>query len=452
MIKKCILVVDDEKLIRWSLENKLSSLGYSVTTAEDATTAMARLKEQIPDLVLLDIKLPDGSGMDILEFIRSVTSDVPVILITAEGTVESAVRAMKLGAYDYLMKPFNLDELQVLVERALEQADLRKSLDFYEADKAAQTSRDRLIGSAPAYLEVLEMVRKVATSPVATVLVLGESGTGKNLIARRIHQLSDRASKPFVTIECTTISEHLLESELFGHEKGAFTDASATKKGLFELANGGTVFVDEIGDMPLNMQPKLLRAIEEKRFKRVGGVVDFDVDVRVVAATNMDLEEAIAQKAFRRDLFYRLNVVPVSMPPLRDRTGDAVLLAEFFMAEFSRQFGKEFSRISDEAKRLLSEYNWPGNVRELRNSIERVVLLESGSTIEAEHLVLKQKPAEPGTLENARGTGLTMDEMESELINQALSSTNGNQTQAAKILGITRDVLRYRMKKHGITS
>jgi transcriptional regulator with PAS, ATPase and Fis domain len=351
------------------------------------------------------------------------------------------------------MKPFNLDELQVLVQRALDQSDMRKSLDFYEANEASQTSRDHLIGEAPSFIEVMEMVQKVAASPVATVLVLGESGTGKNLVARAIHRQSPRSENPFVTIECTTIPENLLESELFGHEKGAFTDASATKKGLFELANGGTIFVDEIGDMPLNMQPKLLRAIEEKRFKRVGGVVDFRVDVRVVAATNMDLEQAIEERAFRRDLYYRLNVVPVTLPPLRDRAGDAILLAEFYMAEFSRQFGKEFSSISDEAKNLLEAYPWPGNVRELRNVIERVVLLGSGTTIEAEHLILKSSAkGRSSSVDEMQRAGLTLDEMETELIRQALSAAGGNQTKAAKALGVSRDVLRYRMRKYSISN
>ena len=445
-MKKNVLVVDDEKLIRWSLENKLSSWGYSVEVAEDAKEAYAKLEKHLPDLVLLDIKLPDGSGIDILQRIRDVSTDVAVIMITAEGTVETAVQAMKLGAYDYISKPFNLSEMQVVIERALEKSEMKRSLDYYKADKIAGMTRKKLIGTSQSFTEVLELVQKVAFSPVATVLVLGESGTGKTMIAKAIHNQSDRTDKPYVTIECTTIPENLLESELFGHEKGAFTDAHSTTKGLFELAGEGTVFIDEIGDLPLAMQAKLLRVIEEKRFKRVGGIVDFDADIRIIAATNMDLEKAVENKRFRRDLYYRLNVVPIHLPPLREREEDIVLLAEFFMREFNRQFNKNFTAISPEAKQLLLEYPWPGNVRELRNAIERAVLLESEDEIETEHLWLRtglvEKPEQQGTIETSFGNDLTMDEMEAEMIRRALKTADGNQTRAAQILGVTRDVLR----------
>ncbi len=455
-MKKSVLVVDDEKLIRWSLKNKLSSWGYSVEVAEDAKEAYARLEKHLPNLVLLDIKLPDESGIDVLQRIRDISADVAVIMITAEGTVETAVQAMKLGAYDYISKPFNLSEMQMVVERALEKSEMKRSLDYYKADKIAGMARKKLIGTSRSFTEVLELIQKVAVSPVATVLLLGESGTGKNVIARAIHNQSERADKPYVTIECTTIPENLLESELFGHEKGAFTDAYSSKKGLFELAGAGTVFIDEIGDLPLAMQAKLLRVIEEKRFKRVGGIVDFDADVRIIAATNMDLETAVQNKRFRRDLYYRLNVVPIGLPPLRERGEDVILLAEFFMREFNQQFNKSFTAINPGAKKLLLEYPWPGNIRELRNALERAVLLESGEEILAEHLWLKtglvEKAEQRETIETSFGNDLTMDEMEAEMIRRALKVADGNQTRAAQILGVTRDVLRYRMKKHSISS
>jgi DNA-binding NtrC family response regulator len=451
---KNVLVVDDEKLIRWSLGSKLTSWGYSVVTAEDVKSAGERLDERLPDLVLLDIKLPDGSGIDVLQRIRDTSADIAVIMITAEGTVETAVQAMKLGAYDYISKPFNLSEMQVIIEKALEKTELRKKLDFYEADIKAVFARERMIGNSQRFAEVLTLIEKVAVSPVGTVLVLGESGTGKNLAAKAIHAQSDRADQPYVTIECTTIPENLLESELFGHEKGAYTDAHTAKKGLFELANGGTVFIDEIGDLPLAMQAKLLRIIEERKFKRLGGLVDIDAEVRVIAATNMDLGKAVEAKQFRKDLYYRLNIVPVYLPPLRERDQDAVILAEHFMREFNRQFGKGFDTLSPEARELLLRYSWPGNVRELRNAIERAVLLESGDTIEEEHLWLKESLAPessqgPAFMTPANGS-LTMDQMEAEMINRALETAGGNQTQAARALGVTRDVLRYRMKKYGI--
>lgn len=448
-IKKRILVVDDEKLIRWSLQNKLSSWGYTAETAENAAEAYSCLKKKQPDLVLLDIKLPDGNGMEILEKIRSIYDDTAVIMITAEATIETAVKAMKLGAYDYITKPFNLEEMHVLIKKALEKSEMKKSLEFYETHQRSSLTREPIIGESKSFREVMELVGKVSSSPVATVLLLGESGTGKNVLARAIHCKSERADKPFVTIECAAIPENLLESELFGYEKGAFTDARSTKKGLFELANNGTIFIDEIGDLPLLMQAKLLHAIEEKRFKRVGGVIDYEVDVRIIAATNLDLEMAVQQKQFRRDLYFRLNVVPICLPPLRERDNDIILLANHFMESFNRQFNKSFSRITSNARKQLLEHTWPGNVRELRNIFERAILLEQGEELKSKYLALK--PAR--RLEVATGvfrldSDKTMDEMETEMIAAAMSKAGGNQTKAAKALGITRDVLRYRIKKY----
>jgi len=451
-MKRRVLVVDDEKLIRWSLEEKLTSWGYNVNTAADAESAYRALDKRLPDLVLLDIKLPDASGIDILAKIREKSQDVAVIMITAEATVESAVQAMKLGAYDYISKPFNLEEMQILIEKSLEKKEMGRTLDYYEAERQAGRSREKLIGESPRFTEVHQLISKVAKSPVATVLVQGESGTGKNLVARAIHTQSDRSEKPFVTIECTTIPENLLESELFGHERGAFTDAHSAKKGLFELGHTGTVFINEIGDLPTSMQVKLLRIIEDQSFKRVEGITDLHVNVRIIAATNMDLQRAVEEKRFRRDLYFRLNVVPMYLPPLRERSTDALLLADYFREEFNRQFGKSFTQISSEAKSLVLAHPWPGNVRKLRNPIERAVLLESGDEILPEHLMLSQH----GIEQLSEGSPVradapqTIEEMEMDMIRRAIHAAEGNQTQAARILGVSRDVLRYRMKKYGL--
>jgi len=453
-MKTSILVVDDEKLIRWSLEEKLKSWGYSVTSAEDFTEACEALDHRLPDLVLLDIKLPDGNGLDLLDRIRSASDDVAVIMITAEATIKTAVRAMRAGAYDYIAKPFDLDEMQVLIEKALEKSKMKKSLDYYKSGGRATSSRDILIGDSPAFREVLTFIEKISISPVPTVLLLGESGTGKNVLAKAIHNASERSANPFVTIECTTIPDNLLESELFGHEKGAFTDAHMSKKGLFELADTGTVFIDEIGDLSMGMQSKLLRVIDEKLFKRVGSVTDIEVDIRFIAATNMNLERAMAEERFRRDLYFRLTVVPLQLPPLRDREDDIIKLAQYFMEQFSSQFAKSFETISPEAEKTLLEYSWPGNVRELRNAIERAVLLETGRELRPEHLVLKafmESPVETAAgMMPQTGKNLTLNEVEAEMIRSALREAEGNQSHAATKLGISRDVLRYRIKKYNI--
>lgn len=452
---KKVLVVDDEKLIRWSLEHQLSSWEYNVDTAENVAETYNKLKENLPDLVLLDIKLPDGNGIEILERIKNISDDIAVIMITAEGTVETAVQAMKLGAYDYISKPFNMAELQQLIQKALDAAEMKKSLDYYRADKIVDLTRDQLIGESEEFSKVQEIISKVAASPVDIILILGESGTGKNVVARTIHNYSERADRPFVTIECTTIPENLLESELFGHEKGSFTNAHATKKGLFELANSGTAFIDEIGDLPLSMQAKLLRVVDEKRFKRVGGVTEMDIDVRIIAATNMNLERAVTEKKFRRDLYYRLNIVPICLPPLRNRGNDILILANLFLKKYVQQFGKDFKSINSKARDILLDYSWPGNVRELRNAIERAVLLENGEEIMADHLMLKQAYFGPPEKEDEEidispNNTLTIDEVEIKMITNALKQSRGNQTRAARILGISRDVLRYRIKKYNI--
>jgi two-component system, NtrC family, response regulator AtoC len=453
-MEKRVLVVDDEKLIRWSLEKKISSWGYSVETSEDVKSTYEKLENYIPDLILLDIKLPDGNGIEILKKIRSLSKDVAVIMITAEGTVTTAVQAMKLGAYDYIAKPFNLEEMKVLIEKALEKTELIRDLDYYKANKLVNHANELLIGESKPFREIIELVKKIATSPSSTILLLGESGTGKNVLAKTIHYSSDRSDKPFVTVESTAIPSNLLESELFGHEKGAFTDAHNAKKGLFELARNGTIFFDEIGDLSTDMQAKLLRVIDEKRFRRVGGITDQEVNVRIIAASNINIELEVKERRFRQDLYYRLNVIPINLPPLREREQDVILIAEHFMKMYSHRFNKTYTSIGTDAKRVLLDHTWPGNVRELRNTIERAILLESGPELKREYLQFDshQMMHEEETIETAPfiENGMTMDEVEAAMIQQALQKAKGNQTQAADILGISRDVLRYRMKKYNI--
>jgi len=454
MAEEKILIIEDERLIRWSLRQRLEREGYQVDEAETGQAGLRRLEKVGADLVLLDYKLPDLTGLDVLRRIREVDADTVVIMITAYGTVETAVEAMKQGAFDYLTKPCNMDELVVLVAKGLEQTALKRQLVQLRAQLAEQYGFDKVIGRSPQMAELFETIKEVAASPSSTVFLRGESGTGKDLIARTIHYNSARAHKPFVNITCTALAETLLESELFGHEKGAFTDARTTKKGLFELADGGTVFLDEVGDMPPALQAKLLRFLEEKTFRRVGGTQDIRVDVRVIAASNRDIEEAIREKQFREDLFYRLNIITIFLPPLRQRQGDIELLANYFIEMFNREFKKNVKGLSGEAKRLLEAHTWPGNVREMRNVIERAVLLTKN-----EYLAPTDFPALHGERRAAPGagfeirlppSGVDIQEVEKALVIQSLELSGGNQTRAAKLLNLSRDQLRYRMEKFGL--
>jgi len=449
-----ILLVEDEKLLRWALEQQLKRAGHTVHTAPDLATAATELEAHQPDVVLLDLGLPDGHGLDFYESNRERLEGSVVIVMTALGQVNEAVRAMKLGALDFLTKPVDQAQLVTLVDRSL---GVRG--DQLEAQAARQRREQSLaqsvIGDSTAFRAVLETAEQVATSEVASILVQGESGAGKNIVARHIHAVSPRRAKPILEVSCATIPENLLESELFGHEKGAFTDAKASKRGVFELAEGGTVVLDEIGELRLDLQAKLLHFLEERRFRRVGGTREISVDVRVVALTNRDLQQMVRDKLFRSDLYYRLAVFPLTVPPLRERRDDILPLAEHFLATLQPKMGKRLDGFDREAENRLLGYAWPGNVRELRNVVERALVVERGARISARSLVLdfaapddvgaRTAPAEG---EAALPAGIVpLEEMERELVVRAMRAAGDNQTRAAELLGVSRDQLRYRLKK-----
>lgn len=442
-----ILVVDDEQLIRWSLTNLLTTKGYRVLEAETAADALIKSEEGV-DLVLLDYRLPDSDGLAVLKRLKERDPDVLVILLTAHSTIETAVEAMKQGAYHYANKPFNLDEIALLVEKALETTRLRREVRALRANQAQPYSFDRIVGESPAIVAVKALLHKIAASPASTVLLSGESGTGKDLAAKVIHYNSSRASKPFMNITCSALPDALLESELFGHERGAFTGADRQKRGLLELADGGTVFLDEISEMVPALQAKLLRFLEEKTFKRVGGAVDIRVDVRVVSATNRNLEEEVRQGHFREDLFYRLNVLPIALPPLRQRADDIPRLVSFYVDGYNTEFKKRIRGITPEAMERLQRYSWPGNVRELRNVVERAMLLAEHDTLDIEDFA----PAAAGPVRitgrvELPAEGVDLEQLEHSLLVQALDRTKWNQTKAAGLLGLNRDQIRYRIEK-----
>ena len=432
MPKATILVVDDEALIRWSLTERLKSEGYDVLEADTGRAALEKLPEGV-DLVLLDYRLPDTDGVTILRKIKEFDQDILVILLTAYASVETAVEAMKLGAYHFANKPFNLDEVAATVERALETTRLRREVRQFRTNAARPYSLQRIVGASPADDGACGIWSpRVAVSPSSTVLLTGESGTGKDLVAKVIHYSSDRASRPFMNITCSALPEQLLESELFGHERGAFTDARLQKKGLLETADGGTVFLDEIGEMTPGLQAKLLRFLEEKSFKRVGGSADIRVDVRVIAATNRNLEEEVAKHRFRSDLFYRLNVLPIAMPPLRSHPEDIPLLVEYFIDGFNTEFRKRVLGATPAAYTVLQGYGWPGNVRELRNVIERAMLLSDGDRLDARDFTAMATAVSAGDDFELPATGVDLEQLERSLVIQALRRSGGNQTRAGR--------------------
>ncbi len=456
MANETLLIVEDEKLVRWSLNERLKKEGYEVFEAETGGAGLDILKQETIDLLLLDYRLPDMTGMDILKKVVVDWPETMVLLMTAYSSVDSAVEAIKIGAYDYINKPFNHDELVVTIGRALESSRLRREVHHLRSEQQERYGLSSIIGRSPAILEVFELIRKIAKSQASTVLLTGESGTGKDLVAKAVHYASDRAHHPFMNITCSALPESLLESELMGHERGSFTDARYLKKGLFELAEGGTVFLDEIGDMGALLQAKLLRFLQEKTFKRVGGIKDITVDVRIIAATNRDLAKAVREGRFREDLYYRLKVIPVILPALRERREDIPLLIKFFIDGFNREFKKQTKGVTEEALERLAAYNWPGNVRELRNVIERVMILENKPEITVEDLpreIREHAHEEPLPVPDGfrlPDAGFALKEIEQAMVRQALDRAAGNQSRAARLLSISRDTLRYKMKKYGL--
>ena len=449
-----LLVVDDEHLIRWSLEQNLKKQGYEVVTAGTGEDALRLVREEQPDLVLLDIQLPGMSGIEALEKIKEHDEDIIVIMVTANSGLENAVRAMRLGAYDYVSKPFNLEELSIVVRKALDSLDLKQEVVRLRTE-TKKNGPPNIIGESQHVRSLMDVLDKVAHSEASTVLVQGESGTGKELVAKWIHYSSNRAEKPFIAINCAAVPATLLESELFGHEKGAFTDAKTSKKGLFELADGGTVFLDEIGDMEMGMQAKLLRFLEDRSFRKIGGGRVFTVDVRIISATNKDLHKSIEERTFRNDLYYRLQVIPIMLPSLRERKEDIIPLATHFIGLYNRDFNKKVQGIAGMAERMMTDYSWPGNVRELKNVIERAIILGNDDTLLLENLPLEivaktsAPSGAPASSFRLPPEGIDIEEVEKELIRQALEITEWNQSKAAKKLNLGIDAFRYRMKKFG---
>jgi DNA-binding NtrC family response regulator len=446
-----VLIVEDEELIRWSLRQKFETRSYQVTDVENGADAVAALDAEMFDLIMLDYKLPDTTGLELLRKIRESDADAVVIMMTAYSSVDTAVEAIKLGAHDYVTKPFDMEQVLLAADKALETTKLRREVRELRRHLHHEYGVDRIIGKDASMLALFDVIDRVAKSSASTVFLRGDSGTGKDLVARVIHYNSERAPRSFMNITCTALSESLLESELFGHEKGAFTDARHTKKGLFELADGGTIFLDEVGDMAAGLQAKLLRFLEERTFRRVGGTTELSVDVRVIAATNSDIEKGIEEGRFRSDLMYRLNVIPIFLPPLCERGDDLRLLTQHFVAKFSSELRKEITEVDEAAYQKLASYTWPGNVRELRNVMERAVLLCDGSTISAAEINLGRAEVAMGSSGphefQLTDEGVDLRKIEESLLRQALDRTNNNQTKAAKLLHLSRDAFRYRLEK-----
>jgi two-component system response regulator AtoC len=464
-----ILLVEDERTLARAMKAFLAEYGYETELATDVEQALELLGRISPDVVFTDVRLPGTlTGIDLLRRIREIDPSIPVIVMTAFGTIEGAVEAVKLGAFDYLKKPVDLEELRLLADRARETSQLKQELSYYRRRAAGGAPISGIVGDSPSMRAVLEQIRQIAALPeTPPVLITGETGTGKGLVARSIHAAGIRASKPFIEVNCTALPATLMEAELFGYERGAFTDAKESKLGLFEAAEGGFIFLDEVGDLELSLQGKLLKAVEERTTRRVGGLRDRRIDVRILAATNRDLEREAQRERFRRDLYFRLAVILLRLPPLRERGEDVLQLAELFLARFSSKYGREVRHIDAEARRTLLTYPWPGNVRELSHVIERAVLWSRGPRLDLEHLALDVPQVAPASEVPSAGDGTAgdlkappdsvypppgtdLEQWERMMIERALQEAEGNQTRAAQRLGISRDTLRYRLKKHGI--
>ncbi len=459
-MKPRILAVDDEESIREFLEIMLKKEGYEVTTAEDGQKATELLKKKSFDMVISDLQMPNMTGMELLKYVKDNHPELVFMIITAFGTTESAVEAMKLGAYDYITKPFKIDEVRIVIANALRSKDLEVENRQLKKEMQKEYSFQNLVGNSEKMHQIYELVKRVSQSPT-NVLITGESGTGKEMVAKAIHVNGPLKNKPFVTVNCGAIPENLMESEMFGHKKGSFTGAIQDKVGLFEVADGGTLFLDEVGELPLSIQVKLLRAIQERVIRRVGATDDQKIEVRIIAATNRDLEDMIRQGGFREDLFYRLNVIHLRVPPLRERADDVVLLAKHFLQKYNQRLNRAINGISDEAMKVLKKYDYPGNVRELENIIERTVALETGATILPESLPpfvntpSGRKLASSYEIEIG-DDGIDLEkiigQMEKELLIKAIHKANGVKKKAAKVLGITFRSMRYRCDKYGLTS
>ncbi|MGZ3724742.1 MAG: sigma-54-dependent transcriptional regulator [Pseudobdellovibrio sp.] len=457
-MKSRILVVDDEDSIREFLEIMLKKEGYEVTTAEDGLRAKEILSKKSFDMVISDMQMPNMTGIELLKHVKESYPDIVFMMITAFGTTETAVDAMKMGAYDYVTKPFKIDEVRLNIANALRSKNLETEVRILKKELVKEYSFQNMIGNSPAMHAIFDMVKRVSQAPT-NVLITGESGTGKEVVAKAIHYNGPLKDKPFVTINCGAIPENLMESEMFGHKKGSFTGAITDKVGLFEVADGGTLFLDEVGELPLTIQVKLLRAIQERIIRRVGATDDMKVEVRIIAATNRNLEEMVAKGGFRQDLFYRLNVINIKTPALRERQEDIPLLANHFLQKYNEKLNKTIASISTEAMAILSQYNYPGNVRELENMIERTVALESGSTILPESLPPMvntssgRKMASSNEIEIG-DSGLDLDkvmgQIEKELLIKAIHSAGGVKKKAAKLLNISFRSMRYRVEKYNL--
>ncbi|MDP2307288.1 MAG: sigma-54 dependent transcriptional regulator [Pseudomonadota bacterium] len=453
-MSECVLVCDDEELIRWSLCEHLGQEGYRTISVTNGKECLEAVREHAPAIVLMDIKMPVMDGITALRALRESDPDLPVIMITAHGGVESAIEATRLGASGYLPKPFDLREASLAVRRALEEVRLKREVHYLRTRE--HSGYAEIVGESPTMRRMFETLRRLERIDTPTVLIQGESGTGKDLVARAIHGRGPRRAANYMEIDCTALPEHLMESELFGHERGAFTDARTTKRGLFEVAAGGVLFLDEIGELPMGMQAKLLRALENRKFRRVGGVADIALDAAIITATNRSLRDEVKAGRFREDLFFRLHVVPIEVPALRERREDIPMLVQVFIEKLNRTLGRTVRGTSAGAMEMLQRYRWPGNVRELRNVVERTVILLPGEIIQPSDL----PPEIRLSAETTRGgggacpfvlpeEGVDLEAVERGLLEQALTRTSGNQSAAARLLGITRYALRYRMEKFG---